>query len=108
LNTQCSASDNLNEANALLRGKGNAKAVRIDVSNKARVEELVREADVIVRFEIRSLLKPHSLTLTICSLLPAPFHPSIAKLCIMHQKHMLTASYISPDMKALDKRCAFS
>lgn len=42
----------MSEANALLKGKENAKAVQMDVSNKAKVEELVREADVIVRYVV--------------------------------------------------------
>lgn len=40
------------------------------------------------------------------SLLPVPFHPSVAELCIKHQKHLVTASYISPAMKALHERSA--
>jgi alpha-aminoadipic semialdehyde synthase len=38
------------------------------------------------------------------SLLPVPYHPSIAELCIQHGKHMVTASYISPAMRALNDR----
>lgn len=38
------------------------------------------------------------------SLLPAPMHVDVAKLCIAHGKHLVTASYISPEMKELDKR----
>ena len=38
------------------------------------------------------------------SLLPVPLHPSIAELCIQHGKDMVTASYISPTMRALHDR----
>lgn len=36
------------------------------------------------------------------SLLPVPFHPQVAKLCVKHRKHMITASYTSPAMRELD------
>lgn len=35
------------------------------------------------------------------SMLPAMFHPIIAKLCLKHKKTMLTASYISNEMKLM-------
>ena len=31
-------------------------------------------------------------------------HVDVAKLCIAHGKHLVTASYISPEMKELDER----
>ncbi len=37
----------------------------------------------------------------VISLLPAPLHPKVAKLCLELNKHLLTASYISPEMKAM-------
>lgn len=41
------------------------------------------------------------------SLLPAPMHPQVAKHCIAHGKHLVTASYVSPEMKALDAEYVF-
>jgi alpha-aminoadipic semialdehyde synthase len=32
-------------------------------------------------------------------------HPQVAKHCIAHGKHLVTASYVSPEMKALDSEC---
>ncbi|GFR85423.1 alpha-aminoadipic semialdehyde synthase, mitochondrial [Elysia marginata] len=40
----------------------------------------------------------------VISLLPYMFHADVAKLCIKHQKNMVTASYISPAMKDLHKQ----
>ncbi len=37
------------------------------------------------------------------SLLPAPYHPVVAEMCIELGKNMATTSYVSPAMKALDK-----
>jgi len=38
----------------------------------------------------------------VISMLPAHMHLSVAKDCISFKKHMVTASYISPEMKALE------
>ncbi len=37
----------------------------------------------------------------VVSLLPAMHHAVVAKFCLKHRRHLLTASYVSPDMKAL-------
>ncbi|KDQ57993.1 hypothetical protein JAAARDRAFT_129317 [Jaapia argillacea MUCL 33604] len=79
-------SNSLDEAERLVKGLENVKAVLIDVEDKERIGGLVDEADVVV------------------SLLPVPFHPSIAEICIERRKHMITASYISPPMKDLHAR----
>jgi len=50
----------------------------------AATEALVCAADIVV------------------SLVPASLHVGIARLAIKHQKHMVTASYVSPEMQALD------
>jgi alpha-aminoadipic semialdehyde synthase len=57
------------------------------VADRDATDSLIRESDAVI------------------SLLPAPFHPDIAELCIKHKKHLVTASYISPAMKALHDRC---
>jgi saccharopine dehydrogenase-like NADP-dependent oxidoreductase len=44
------------------------------------------------------LISTHDL---VVSLVPAPCHPPIARMCIAHGKHMVTASYVAEDMKAL-------
>ena len=36
-------------------------------------------------------------------MLPAFMHPAIAKQCVMLKKHLVTASYVSEEMKALDE-----
>lgn len=45
-----------------------------------------------------SLVKDHDLVI---SLLPVSFHPLVAKHCINRKVNMVTASYLSPEMKAL-------
>ena len=40
----------------------------------------------------------------VISLLPVRFHVQVAKACLKFKKHLLTASYISEEMKALDQQ----
>lgn len=51
------------------------------------------------RDELASLVSSSDIVI---SLLPAVCHPIVAKICITHQKHMVTASYVSSEMHALD------
>lgn len=63
----------------------NAKAGRaivFDIQHEKSAEASISEADVVV------------------SLLPAYLHPIVAKLCYRNGKHLLTASYVSDEMKA--------
>uniref|UniRef100_A0A7S2IIT5 Saccharopine dehydrogenase (NAD(+), L-glutamate-forming) n=1 Tax=Helicotheca tamesis TaxID=374047 RepID=A0A7S2IIT5_9STRA len=60
----------------------------LDVANdKSRLEELVKNADVVV------------------SLLPAPMHPGIAEHCISKNTNLVTASYANDEMFSLQNRC---
>lgn len=61
------------------------KLEKLDVENIEALEALVRDADIVV------------------SLLPAALHPAVAQACIKYKKHMVTASYESPAIKALDE-----
>ena len=47
------------------------------------------------------LLEQHQIAV---SLLPAPFHPQIARACISQGKPMVTTSYVSDKMQALDQQ----
>ncbi|KAF9933130.1 hypothetical protein FBU30_006454 [Linnemannia zychae] len=80
------ASNSQAEATSLALGKANTKVVPLDVKDNAKMASLVKESDIVVSF------------------VPAPFHPIIAEHCIQEKKNMVTASYISPAMKALDER----
>jgi len=46
------------------------------------------------------LISDHDLTV---SFLPFVYHVKVAKQCIVHQKSMVTTSYVKPEMKALDR-----
>jgi saccharopine dehydrogenase-like NADP-dependent oxidoreductase len=71
-------------ANKLINKHRNAEAIILDVFDKHQREEQIQKADIVI------------------SMLPARFHVDVAKDCITFNKHMVTASYISEEMKALD------
>ena len=80
------ASNSVLEANKLSRGRMNAPVLPLDVKDSSGMQKLVGSHDVVVSF------------------VPASFHTAVAECCIEAKKHLVTASYISPAMKALDSR----
>ena len=74
----------IENANKLINKHRNAKAIILDVFDKHQREEQIQKADIVI------------------SMLPARFHIDVAKDCITFNKHMVTASYISSEMKDLD------
>ncbi len=75
----------LSEAEELAKNFDSVKYIQLDVSNQALVQEALVGFDLVV------------------SLVPAPFHPTIAKAAIQTKVNMITASYESEEMKGLAK-----
>ncbi|WP_299457737.1 saccharopine dehydrogenase family protein [uncultured Microscilla sp.] len=61
------------------------KTLVFDIYNQAQATETIAKVDMVV------------------SLLPASLHAEVAKYCLIHQKHLLTASYLSEEIKAMAK-----
>ena len=61
----------------------NCEFVSINLSDFHALQEIVVQSDLIV------------------SVLPPSMHFSVARFCVLHHTHLVTASYISPEMKAL-------
>jgi saccharopine dehydrogenase-like NADP-dependent oxidoreductase len=59
-----------------------AKAIRFDITDTESSSKAIASADVVV------------------SLIPAHLHPLVAKICLAEKKHLLTASYVSDEMKS--------
>ncbi len=76
---------NLDNAKKLIGNHENATAITLDIFNENSRVEAVKNADIVV------------------SMLPARFHIEVAKDCVTYKKHMVTASYTSPEMHALDE-----
>ncbi len=75
----------LENAEKLINNHPSATAIVLDVFNDVSRIEAIKNADIVV------------------SMLPARFHIEVAKDCFEYGKHMVTASYISKEMQALNK-----
>ena len=76
-------------AKSKIHGKGNGsngygKAIEFDVFNDAQRAKEVKKSDIII------------------SMLPARFHYLIVKSCLKFRKNLVTASYISPELRELN------
>ncbi|KAJ1350331.1 hypothetical protein KIN20_006098 [Parelaphostrongylus tenuis] len=79
------ATESREDAHRLVKS-GNITPFVIDVKREHDVlDQLVSNHDQVV------------------SLLPFTFHPSVAKLCIKNKRNMVTSSYVSPELEALDQ-----
>jgi len=74
----------LENAKKIAGNHPNSAALEFDVFDETQRRQEIQKADIVV------------------SMLPARFHIEVAKDCITYNKHMVTASYISDEMKALD------
>ncbi len=61
-----------------------AKAIQFDIQQESSAA-IIADCDLVV------------------SVLPAIFHPVVAKKCLEFGKHLLTASYVSPEMRSMDE-----
>ncbi|MAP80203.1 MAG: saccharopine dehydrogenase [Aequorivita sp.] len=64
----------------------NARGIMLDVFNDVQRKEAVENSDLVI------------------SMLPARYHIEVARDCIEFGKHMVTASYISNEMQALNHK----
>jgi len=78
------ASRTLRKAQDIVKGYPNGEARQLNVNDEAALEDLISQADLSV------------------SLLPYAHHPTVARLCIKHRKHMVTTSYVKETMAKLD------
>ena len=63
----------------------NTKAVSLDVNDTSALEDAIAKHDVII------------------SLIPYTYHIAVVKAAIKAKKHVVTTSYVSPAMQALDE-----
>jgi alpha-aminoadipic semialdehyde synthase len=80
------ASNSQKEALTLSGGRSRTKVVDLNVNDSASLAKLIESHDVVVSF------------------VPASMHPMVANLCVEYRKDMVTASYTSSTMKALNSR----
>jgi saccharopine dehydrogenase-like NADP-dependent oxidoreductase len=78
------ADQEMEKAQSIVGDHSRGIAIQLDVSDSARLHNLVADADLVV------------------SLLPWTFHPRVAGLCLELRKHLVTASYVKEEMRAMD------
>ncbi|GGW55169.1 saccharopine dehydrogenase-like NADP-dependent oxidoreductase [Winogradskyella epiphytica] len=76
---------NVDNAKKLTGNHPNTDVIHLDVFNAESRVAAIKQADIVI------------------SMLPARFHIEVAKDCITYKKNMVTASYVSPEMQALDE-----
>lgn len=79
------ASRTVAKAEQLINGHPNGEEIEWTVDKQDELKQMIADADLVV------------------SLLPANYHGKIAELCIELGTNMATTSYVSSEMKALDK-----
>jgi saccharopine dehydrogenase (NADP+, L-glutamate forming) len=79
------ASNDVERARTLLAGNRNGKAIDWHADDQASLETWVGEHDLVI------------------SLLPAPLHARVATACVAAGRHLVTTSYVSDEMAALDE-----
>ncbi|MBS1491240.1 MAG: saccharopine dehydrogenase NADP-binding domain-containing protein [Bacteroidetes bacterium] len=60
-----------------------ARAIEFNIENAENSRVVISQADVVI------------------SLVPAVLHPKVARICLQEGKHLMTASYVSDEMKSL-------
>jgi saccharopine dehydrogenase-like NADP-dependent oxidoreductase len=79
------ASRTASKASALIGDHPRGTALAFDIAEEsAGLNQLVQQADLVV------------------SLLPYTYHLQVAHSCLQHGKHLVTTSYVKPEMQALD------
>ena len=76
---------NIENAQKLIGQNPRANAIVLDVFNEKSRIEAIKNSDIVV------------------SMLPARFHIEVAKDCVTYGKNMVTASYVSKEMQALNE-----
>lgn len=76
----------IDQAAARLKVDGHPRgtAISFDIFNEADKTRHIKESDIVI------------------SMLPARFHPMVADACLETGRSMLTASYVSPEVRRLD------
>ena len=80
------AEKDISLAQSKINGHQNARALSFNVSDEVKLTKEVNENDLII------------------SMLPASLHQTVAEKCAEAGRHLLTASYLNDEIKALDPK----
>ena len=70
---------------AAFAGHKHCSVIGLDIFKETERTNAIANADIVI------------------SMLPARFHIKVAEDCLVHKKHLVTASYVSPELLSLDK-----
>jgi len=94
-----------------LLGKAEAEKLKItigDINPQAIPEQIANHAHCSVIaldiFDQAERKKAIANSDVVISMLPARFHIKVAEDCVVHKKHLVTASYVSPELLALNDK----
>ncbi len=79
------ADKNFDWAKDKINGHPNGIAKSLDIFNNSERQQEIQSADIVI------------------SMLPARFHLLVAKDCLQYEKNLLTASYLSDELKDMDE-----
>jgi saccharopine dehydrogenase-like NADP-dependent oxidoreductase len=79
------ADSSLELAEQKTKNNPRSRTIALDTNDETKTREEIQRADLVI------------------SMLPAFLHPAIAKQCVKLKKHLVTASYVSQEMKELDE-----
>jgi len=79
------ASPMKDRADEMIQGNPHGVAIDWTMDEEEKLGEMIRDHDITVSF------------------LPYVFHVQVAKKCLKYQKNMVTASYVKPEMQALNE-----
>ncbi len=68
-----------------IAGSNQGEAFQLNAGDKAQLQQEIAQADLVI------------------SMLPAFMHTEVARICLEHSKNLITPSYVSDEMLALDK-----
>ncbi len=71
---------------AAQKGNGIARTFKFDVKDEEHLLSEIGKSDLVI------------------SMLPARFHQRVANACLQQGKHLVTASYVTPEMRAIDEQ----
>ncbi len=74
----------IDKARHWVKNHPRGEAIKLDLQNRSNLAKIISEVEVVV------------------SMVPYTYHCYVGKICLEQKKHLVTASYISPEMKALD------
>jgi saccharopine dehydrogenase-like NADP-dependent oxidoreductase len=81
--TLCDINEEL--AREKVNGHPNGTTIQLDIFNEEQRNNLISKADIVI------------------SMLPYRMHPVVAATCLKNRRHMVTASYISDEIRELDQ-----